>query len=186
MALQDEERRRLLEPFGLADAVGRPAAPPDGLGPQVVVSRDDATWAPYFVTVPVDDVEHLKRLAGVPSHVAATAASDGTYDASAFTTGTGTDGTELVDRARAALFGDWEGSLGAQDAAGEVRDFMLQAASQLPVFATTDLVVHDGEVYTLKDAPTFYFDSITVHGTGQIVAEGQVKIICDVITHVPA
>lgn len=179
MALSPGERRTILERFGLADVISEPLALPEGLGSEVIISRDDRQWSPYFVTVKVRDIEHLKQLAGIPSNVAASAmASDG-YQVP------GSGGSDVADQAMAALFGDWAGSLGEEKSAPKVEEFMMTAAAELPIFATTDLVVQSGETYTLTGAPTFYFDSITVHGTGEIVTEGQIKIISDSIEYIP-
>jgi hypothetical protein len=180
MAITHEERRALLEPFGLAEAIGEPLAMPADLGPEVVISPDDQNWSRHFVTVKVRGVEHLKQLTGIPSDVAASAEASGHYQVPVF------GGSQIADKAMTALFGDWTGSLSHDGSAKEVEEFMMAAASELPVFATTDLVVKDGETYTLKDAPTFYFDSITVYGTGGIVTKGQLKIISDSVAYLPA
>jgi hypothetical protein len=178
MALTHEERRAILERCGLADVISEPLAMPADLGPEVVISPDDQEWSPYFVTVRVRDIEHLKQLTGIPSDVAASAIASGSYQVP------DPGGSHVTHRARTALFGDWTGSLANEESAREVEEFMMRAAAELPVFATTDLVIHDGETYTLRGAPTFYFDSITVYGTGEIVTEGQIKIFSDVIAHI--
>lgn len=180
MALTHGERHTILERFGLAESVSEPRALPAGLGPEVVISREDPNWSPYFVTVKVRSIEHLKQLTGIPSAVAASAMASGSYRVPA------SEGSHVVHRAKAALFGDWTGSLARDESAREVEEFMLSAAAELPVFATTDLVVENGQTYVLKGAPTFYFDSIKVYGSGSIVTEGQIKIISDSIEHIPA
>lgn len=179
MALSHEARRVILERCGLADVISEPLAMPADLGPEVVISPDNPEWARYFVTVRVRTVEHLKRLAGIPSDVAASAIASGIYHVPV------PRGPDVIYRAQTALLGDWTGSLSHQEGAREVEEFMLRAAAEIPVFATTDLVVHDGEKYVLRGAPTFYFDTITVYGSGEIVTEGEIKIFSDEIAHIP-
>jgi hypothetical protein len=170
-----ENRKKVFENYGFDKFAIEPLELPTPMPDGANLSPTDSAWSKYFIRVTVKDLEHLKQLVGVPSSLAA----KGDYPEGP------EDGEDIYSKARNAILGDWSGKLKSEPDASKIEKLILSSVKDIPVFLGTDLVVEDGKTVELGDASTYYFDNITVHGSGQINLKNHVKLVVSgTVTHI--
>lgn len=162
-----EQRQQVFASYGFNELNKEPLELPCPMPDGTKLSPTDPKWSKYFTKVKVKDIEHLKQLVGVPSALAAKGNHPAGHEG----------GEDIHSKARNAILGDWSGKLKASPDAAKVEELILSNAQEIPVFLGQDLVVEDGRTIELGDAPTYFFDNITIHGSGQINVKGHVKLV---------
>lgn len=161
-----ERRKKKFAEYGFDESKMKPMDLPDPLPDEVDISPLYPTFKDCFTDIPVKDMEHLKQLVGVPSSLSKEKLAH-----------TITDDHDVHHIAKLAMHGDWENDLCKYPRAAEVEKYALGQAKTVSVGTFSDLVVKDNQKVTLNSAPTYYFDNITVYGTGEIILGDHVKLI---------
>jgi len=160
-----ELRKKKFSEYGFEKYNIDPKPLPENLPDEVNLSSDNPDFKDCFADIKIESVEQLKMLVGVPSAMANKKMSHEIDE-----------NCDIHEFAKLVMLGDWENDLSQNPRAAEVEKYIFSRVNSIPVGAFKDLVVKDGQKVNMTE-PTYYFDNVTVYGSGEIVLNGQVKMI---------
>lgn len=170
-----ELRKSKFQEYGFDRLNITPKKLPTPITNNIALSPDNPDMKDAFIDIAIKDMEHLKLLVGIPSNLVKEKknhAIDETQD--------------IYQLAKMAVLSDWTNDLANSKRADEIEKFILSHAKSIKVGVFEDLVVNDGQKVNLTE-PSYYFDNITVYGTGEIILSDHVKLVVSgEVSYIPA
>lgn len=182
-----KQERELLISAGIENyCKGLPEFPSDA---GYIISPDNKLFSGNYIYVKAESIDHLRKICGVPCEN-----TDSTIEIKLnllprkkkidVSTLSNDSFREVRKMATKILLGHVNSDELTKLPYVGIQDYMLEEASNLPVFIAQDLIIKDGEIYVLKKTASAVFNNIIIYGSGEIKLESDMKIIANSIKHI--
>jgi hypothetical protein len=189
---KETERRRLK--FYRLDRYIKELPPFPALTGDVVLSPDHPALKDNFIQVEAESLDDLKLWLGIPNGMVDQQQLLGSlrpFDAR-YLPGDDFDFDDLdalqqqavTHHAYNLLFGWADPETVRQPPHRQVVEHMLAMSRGMRILTGDDLVVQNGQTYTVTQ-PSVFFNSITLYGSGSINVPATVKVTANSLTHIP-